>query len=123
MPWLEDNGRVAVFRLSSNNSNGNTFDFQSRRSPVYALYVSTRASLGYKPLRGAAGERREHTFRTERDRAQAHAGRIEHRIAERRRHRRRGGLAGAERWRVEPLDQLDLDRGHLGEGQDRVRLP
>jgi gluconolactonase len=26
--WLEDDGRVSVFRLPSNNSNGNTFDFQ-----------------------------------------------------------------------------------------------
>ncbi len=29
--WLEDNGQVSVFRLPSNNSNGNTFDFQGRQ--------------------------------------------------------------------------------------------
>jgi gluconolactonase len=29
--WLEDNGRVTVFRMPSNNSNGNTFDFQGRQ--------------------------------------------------------------------------------------------
>jgi gluconolactonase len=29
--WLEDDGRVSVFRLPSNNSNGNTFDFQGRQ--------------------------------------------------------------------------------------------
>src|ERR687888_21718 len=29
--WLEDDGRVAVFRMPSNNSNGNTFDFQGRQ--------------------------------------------------------------------------------------------
>jgi gluconolactonase len=29
--WLEDNQRVTVFRLPSNNSNGNTFDFQGRQ--------------------------------------------------------------------------------------------
>jgi gluconolactonase len=29
--WLEDNGRVSVFRMASNNSNGNTFDFQGRQ--------------------------------------------------------------------------------------------
>jgi gluconolactonase len=29
--WLEDNGRVSVFRTPSNNSNGNTFDFQGRQ--------------------------------------------------------------------------------------------
>jgi gluconolactonase len=29
--WLEDDGRVSVFRLPSNNSNGNSFDFQGRQ--------------------------------------------------------------------------------------------
>src|SRR5246127_5802209 len=29
--WLEDNGRVTVFRMPSNKSNGNTFDFQGRQ--------------------------------------------------------------------------------------------
>ena len=29
--WIEDNGRVSVFRTPSNNSNGNTFDFQGRQ--------------------------------------------------------------------------------------------
>jgi gluconolactonase len=29
--WIEDDGRVAVFRAPSNNSNGNTFDFQGRQ--------------------------------------------------------------------------------------------
>jgi gluconolactonase len=29
--WLEDNGQVSVFRYPSNNSNGNTFDFQGRQ--------------------------------------------------------------------------------------------
>ena len=28
--WLEDDGRVSVFRMPSNYSNGNTFDFQGR---------------------------------------------------------------------------------------------
>jgi gluconolactonase len=31
MRWLEDDGHVSVFRLPSNNSNGNTFDFQGRQ--------------------------------------------------------------------------------------------
>ena len=31
MRWLEDDGRVTVFRNASNNSNGNTFDFQGRQ--------------------------------------------------------------------------------------------
>ena len=31
MRWLEDDGRVTVFRTPSNNSNGNTFDFQGRQ--------------------------------------------------------------------------------------------
>ncbi len=29
--WLEETGQVSVFRLPSNNSNGNTFDFQGRQ--------------------------------------------------------------------------------------------
>jgi gluconolactonase len=29
--WLEDDGHVSVFRNPSNNSNGNTFDFQGRQ--------------------------------------------------------------------------------------------
>ena len=29
--WLEDDNRVSVFRTPSNNSNGNTFDFQGRQ--------------------------------------------------------------------------------------------
>ena len=29
--WLEDDGRVSVFRYPSNNSNGNSFDFQGRQ--------------------------------------------------------------------------------------------
>ena len=31
MRWLEDDGRVTLFRSPSNNSNGNTFDFQGRQ--------------------------------------------------------------------------------------------
>src|SRR5215468_6843269 len=31
MRWLEDDKRVSVFRMPSNNSNGNTFDFQGRQ--------------------------------------------------------------------------------------------
>src|SRR5437899_9217436 len=29
--WIEDDGLVSVFRAPSNNSNGNTFDFQGRQ--------------------------------------------------------------------------------------------
>ena len=29
--WLEDTGQVSIFRMPSNNSNGNTFDFQGRQ--------------------------------------------------------------------------------------------
>jgi len=29
--WLEDDGRVTVFRMPSNNSNGNAFDYQGRQ--------------------------------------------------------------------------------------------
>lgn len=31
MRWIEDDGRVAVFRMPSNNSNGNTFDAAGRQ--------------------------------------------------------------------------------------------
>jgi gluconolactonase len=31
MRWIEDDGHVSVFRSPSNNSNGNTFDFQNRQ--------------------------------------------------------------------------------------------
>jgi gluconolactonase len=31
MRWIEDDQRVTVFRVPSNNSNGNTFDFQGRQ--------------------------------------------------------------------------------------------
>ena len=31
MRWVEDTGLVSVFRVPSNNSNGNTFDFQGRQ--------------------------------------------------------------------------------------------
>ncbi len=31
MRWLEDDGHVSVFRAPSNNSNGNSFDFQGRQ--------------------------------------------------------------------------------------------
>ena len=32
--WLEDDGGISVFRSPSNNSNGNTFDFQGASSPA-----------------------------------------------------------------------------------------
>ena len=31
MRWLQDDGRITVFRQPSNNGNGNTFDFQGRQ--------------------------------------------------------------------------------------------
>ncbi|MEM9473132.1 MAG: SMP-30/gluconolactonase/LRE family protein, partial [Pseudomonadota bacterium] len=31
MRWIEDDGHVSIFRNPSNNSNGNTFDFQGRQ--------------------------------------------------------------------------------------------
>ena len=29
--WLQDDGRISIFRMPSNNSNGNSFDFQGRQ--------------------------------------------------------------------------------------------
>ena len=48
MRWLEDDGRVSVFRSPSNNSNGNTFDPQGRQiscehSPAASCATSTTA--------------------------------------------------------------------------------
>ncbi len=40
MRWLEDNGEVTVFRDPSNNSNGNTFDWQGRQ--LSAEHVTRR---------------------------------------------------------------------------------
>ena len=34
MRYVEEDGRVTVFRSPSNNSNGNTFDFQGRQIPA-----------------------------------------------------------------------------------------
>ncbi len=38
MRWIEDDGRVTVFRMPSNNSNGNSFDFQGRQMSCEHLY-------------------------------------------------------------------------------------
>jgi gluconolactonase len=43
--WLEDNGRVTVFRSPANNSNGNTFDFQGRQLSCEHL---TRRAVRYE---------------------------------------------------------------------------
>jgi gluconolactonase len=40
--WLEDDGRVTVFRMPTNNSNGNTFDFQGRQ--VSCEHLSRRVT-------------------------------------------------------------------------------
>jgi gluconolactonase len=47
MRWLEDDGHVSVLRSPSNNSNGNTFDFQGRQ-----------LSCEHRPARGALRARR-----------------------------------------------------------------
>ena len=52
--WLEDDGGVSVFRYPSNNSNGNTFDFQGRQLSCEHLSPARR------PLRA---RRRHHDHR------------------------------------------------------------
>ena len=42
MRYLEDDGRVTVFRSPSNNSNGNTFDFQGTATLVRTLDTACR---------------------------------------------------------------------------------
>jgi gluconolactonase len=44
--WIEDDDRVTVFRSPSNNSNGNTFDFQGRQLSCEHL---TRRVVRYEP--------------------------------------------------------------------------
>ena len=56
MRWLEDDGHVSVFRTPSNNSNGNTFDFQGRQISLRASHAASR------PLRARRlghGDRRQ----------------------------------------------------------------
>ena len=43
--WLEDDGRVTVFRNPSNNSNGNTFDFQGRQLSCEEITPATECCL------------------------------------------------------------------------------
>lgn len=45
MRWIEDDGRVTVFRMPSNYSNGNTFDFQGRQISCEGL---TRRVVRYE---------------------------------------------------------------------------
>src|SRR6266536_3433360 len=53
--WLEDDGSVKVFRSPSNNSNGNTFDFQGRQlSCEHLTRRRTREQASGAP-RAAAG--------------------------------------------------------------------
>ena len=63
MRWIEDDGHVSVFRMPSNNSNGNTFDFQGRqiscehlmrRVVRYELDGSVDRARGF--VRGQAAE-------------------------------------------------------------------
>jgi len=41
--WSEDDGHVSVFRMPSNNSNGNTFDYQGRQLSCEHLIAARRA--------------------------------------------------------------------------------
>ena len=61
--YMEDDGRVSVFRQPSNNSNGNTFDHQGRqiscehrRPPRRALRARR---LGHRHRRGLSGQAAE----------------------------------------------------------------
>ncbi len=51
--WLEDDGRVTVFRAPSNNSNGNTFDFAGPASFVRAPAAPRRALRARRQRRRA----------------------------------------------------------------------
>jgi gluconolactonase len=49
MRWIEDDGRVTVFRNPSNNSNGNTFDFEGRQ---VSCEHANRRVVRYEPSGG-----------------------------------------------------------------------
>jgi gluconolactonase len=58
MRWLEDDGSVTVFRTPSNNSNGNTFDFQGRQLSCEHLMRAPHA-----PRRALRARRLDHGAR------------------------------------------------------------
>src|SRR5688572_30876009 len=43
--WSEDDERVTVFRSPANNSNGNTFDQQGRRSEEHTSELQSQSNL------------------------------------------------------------------------------
>jgi gluconolactonase len=51
MRWTEDDGRVSVFRTPSNNSNGNSFDFQGRQLSCEHLTRRVTATSTTAPRR------------------------------------------------------------------------
>src|SRR5438477_11650519 len=61
--------------------------------------------------------------RREGNRAQPHAGGVEHGVGDCRRHYRGGRLAGAPGRCVRLVDQLDHNLGDVREGEDRIALP
>ena len=73
--------------------------------------------------RGERIQRRQHHLRRERRRAEAHAGRIEDRIRDRRRARHRRRLARAQRRLARARHVHHLDHRHFAEVDDRVAAP
>jgi SMP-30/gluconolaconase/LRE-like protein len=59
--WLEDDGRVTVFRFPSNNSNGNAYDFQGLQR---CHGVDARGQTD-RPHSSAGGVRQPHVRRSE----------------------------------------------------------
>ena len=56
MRWLQDDGRITVFRQPSNNGNGNTFDFQGRQLTCEHL---TRRVVRYEHNSSSYRDRRQ----------------------------------------------------------------
>jgi gluconolactonase len=54
MRWSEDDGRVSVFRMPSNNSNGNSFDFQGRQ--LSCEHLARRALRARRHIVRARGQ-------------------------------------------------------------------
>ena len=106
MRWLEDDGRVTVFRSPSNNSNGNTFDSQGRQLSCEHVDAPRRPlrarRLGHGDRRGVPGQAAELAERRRRRTGRQH---LVHRSAVRRaavRGRARRERRADERAAVQP---------------------
>src|SRR5947209_8749146 len=88
-------------------------------SPFAAPPLSSRRTRSPSGI----AHRRNHPVAGDRQVAHPHAEGVEYGVADGGRGRAVRGLAGPDRPLVRPRQDLDLDRRHLREAQDRVALP